>query len=124
MGCSNQVFPYNMIAIYEDFNNDVVNTWFNAYDTVQDQPASTVGLFTNSSSGGKVVRYFNGAVERTYGAPSDAHTNMNITIGKVVDDSHMGLRECRFAAIGQGLSDADALTFYNIVKAFETKLNR
>jgi hypothetical protein len=49
---------------------------------------------------------------------------MNITIGKVVDDSHMGLRECRFAAIGQGLNDAEALTFYNIVKEFETKLNR
>lgn len=124
MGCSNQVFPYNMIAVYEDFNNDVVNTWFNAYDTVQDQPASTIGLFTNSSSGGKVVRYLNGAAERTYDAPVDAHTNMNITIGKVVDDSHMGLRECRFAAIGQGLNDAEALTFYNIVKEFETKLNR
>jgi hypothetical protein len=124
MGCSNQVSPYNMIAVYEDFSKDIVNTWFNAYDTVQYQPSVTVGLFTNSSSPTKVVRSDNGVPARTYRAPANAHTKMNITIGKVVDDPNMGLRECRFAAIGQGLSDADALTFYNVVKAFQTKLNR
>lgn len=122
MGCSNQVLPYNMIAVYEDFSKDIVNTWFNAYDVVQYQPANTVGLFTNSSNGGKVIRYDNGVVAGTYGVPVDAHTNMTITIGKIVDDPNMGLRECRFAAIGQGLSDAEALTFYNIVKAFQTSL--
>ncbi|HXR83343.1 MAG TPA: hypothetical protein VN722_03460 [Hanamia sp.] len=124
MGCSNQVSPYNMIAVYEDFTKDIVNTWFNAYDSVPSQPSSTVGLFTNSSSTGKVVRYVNGTVNRTYGAPANGHTDMNITIGKVVDDPGMGLKECRFAAIGQGLSDAEALSFYNIVKAYQTKLNR
>ena len=124
MGCSNQVSPYNMIAVYEDFNNDVVNTWFNAYDSIQYQPTVTVGLFTNSSDGGNVVRYDNGVAARTYGAPLNAHTNMNITIGKIVDDPHMGSKECRFAAVGQGLSSTEALTFYNVVKAFETRLNR
>ena len=124
MGCSNSTTPYNIMAIYEDFSMDIVNTLFNAYGSTQYQPTSTVGLFTNSSTTDKVTRYDNGVAVGNYGAPDSAYTHIVITIGQVLDDSHMGLRECRLASIGSGLTGAEALTFYNIVKTFETKLNR
>ena len=122
MGCSNGIFPYNILSFYEDFNNDIVNTWFNAYDTVPYQPTNTIGLSINSSIGGEVVHYINGAAVSSYGAPDSAYTKQTITIGQVLDDSHMGQRECRFASIGEGLTASQALKFYNAVQAFKTKL--
>jgi len=124
MGCSNEIFPYNILAYYEDFGNDIVNTWFNAYDTIAYQPANTIGLSMNSSFGGEVVHYVNGTAVSSYGAPDEAHTKQTITIGQVLDDPRMGLRECRFASIGKGLSASQALKFYNAVQAFEKKLGR
>jgi len=124
MGCSNSIYPFNILAIYENFSLDIVNTWFNAYGTTQYQPASTVGLFTNSSTTDKVTRYDNGVAVGIYNAPDSAYTHSVITIGQVTDDENIGLRECRLASIGSGLTDAQALAFYNIVKTFETKLNR
>ena len=124
MGCSNGIFPYNIMAIYEDFNNDIVNTLYNAYGSTQYQPSKTTGLFTNSSKDGKVVRYDNGVSVADLGSPSDAYTNLPITIGKVSDDDRNGQRECSFAAIGQGLTATEAQQFYNIVQTFQTTLAR
>lgn len=124
MGCSNYIVPFNILAIYEDFSADIVNTWFNAYGTAAYKPALTVGLFTSSSYGGKVARYDNGIKVAEIGMPKDGHTGKNITIGSVTDDNRLGLKECRFATIGDGLTDATALKFYNAVKSFETSLSR
>ena len=125
MGCLNNEPPYNIMAIFEDFSKDIVNTWFLSFGDYQYQPAITTGLFTMSSYGGRVIRYDNGVVTDEYAAaPVDAHTNNPITIGKIVDDNHMGLKECRFAAIGAGLSASEILTLYNIVKKFETTVGR
>lgn len=124
MGCSNGIFPYNILAYYENLDSDIVNTWFNAYDNVSYQPANTIGLSMNSSIDGEVVHYVNGAAVKNYGAPDEAYTKQTITIGQVLDDSRMGLKECRFASIGQGLTASQALKFYNAVQAFQTKLGR
>jgi len=35
-----------------------------------------------------------------------------------------GRRQCAFASIGDGLSDSEALTYYNLVQAFQTTLGR
>jgi hypothetical protein len=39
-------------------------------------------------------------------------------------ETYYGNKECAFASIGDGLTDAEALTFYNAVQAFQTTLNR
>jgi hypothetical protein len=124
MGCSNGIYPYNIMAIYEDFSKDVVNTLFNAYGPTQYQPSKTTGLFVNSSKNGKVVRYDNGISVADYGGPYDAYTNQAITIGKIIDDDHMGQRECALATIGQGLTAAEVETFYDIVQSFQSALGR
>lgn len=124
MGCSNNTDPYNIMAIYEDYSNDVVNTWFNQYDTTQNRPSSTRGLFINSSINGQVIFYNNGVAASTFGSPYDSYTNAVITIGKISDDPNMGLKECQLATIGQGLTDAEALKFYNTAHTFQTALGR
>lgn len=124
MGCSNDIYPYNIVSIYEDFSKDIVNTLFDAYGTKSYQPVITTGLFTNSSYAGQAVRYDNGVPVSHYGTPKNAYTNTVITIGKIFDAPYLGLRECRLAAVGEGLSDAAALKFYNAVKSFQVSLSR
>lgn len=124
MGCSNTTYPYNMISIYEDFPNNVVNTWFNQYNSSQKVPATTKGLFMNSSKNGQVVFYENGVATSTFGSAYEGYTNVNITIGRITDDPNMGLKECQLATIGLGLTDAEALKFYNAAHAFQLTLGR
>ena len=112
------------MAIYIDYSNDVVNTWFFQYDTTQKLPTSTIGLFINSSKNGQVVFYDNGVALSNLGSPTDAYSNIPIKIGKITDDPNMGLKECQLATIGQGLRSVDAADFYNIAHAFQTALGR
>ena len=124
MGCQNHAIPYNILAIYEDYSNDVVNTWFNQYNVDQKLPSTTIGLFMNSAKNGQVVFYANGAAASTFGPPINTYTNSIITIGKITDDSHMGIRECQLATIGQGLTAAQATDLYNIALTFQNALGR
>ena len=124
MGCGNHSIPYNIMAIYNDYSNDVVNTWFFQYDTTQKLPTSTIGLFINSSKNGQVVFYDNGVALSNLGSPTDAYSNIPIKIGKITDDPNMGLKECQLATIGQGLTSAYATDLYNIAHAFQTALGR
>ena len=57
------------MAIYEDWNLDIVNTWFNRYGNAQYQPAMTTGLFTVSSVPNMVSRYDNGVLIANYNSP-------------------------------------------------------
>jgi hypothetical protein len=126
MGCSNGIYPYNIMAIYEDFDLDIVGTWFNSYDTIQYQPVNTSGLFTLTSNGTVAARYDQGVLYKNYNSNTlnNSYTNSVITIGGIIDDPYIGLRECRFASIGNGLTAAQVSAFYNIVQNFETALGR
>jgi hypothetical protein len=48
----------------------------------------------------------------------------NINVNGVPDAGLYGKRECAFASIGDGLTDADAGNFYLAVQAFNTSLSR
>lgn len=120
MGCADNVFYYNEFTIYHSGD---ATSWFGygGYLT----PASTKGLFMMSSTSTNVKRYENGVVTSSKGsAPTTGFTNLSILIGKVAAAPAGGRRECALASIGQGLTDAQAATFYNIVQNFETALGR
>jgi hypothetical protein len=121
MGCVDNASPYNELAIYH--SSDASN-WFGyyAYGTV---PASTKGLFMLSATSSDVKRYENAVVTNSKGsAPTTGFTNLPILIGTVSRAYAGGQRECALATIGNGFTDAQALTFYNIVQNFETILGR
>ena len=91
--------------------------------------ANSLGFFigqklTNSSR--KVFR--NGIVNNsTTTTDSNALPNTNIYIGAFNDNgtaAGYSSKECAFASIGDGLTDAEALAFYNAVQLFNTTLGR
>jgi hypothetical protein len=121
MGCSDNTMYYNEFAVY---NSSDASNWF-GYDAFGIAPASTVGLFMLSSTATDVKRYENGIATDSKGsAPVTGYTNMDILLGTVAGASSGGQRQCSFATIGKGLSDAQALTFYNIVNKFMIAISR
>jgi hypothetical protein len=121
MGCLDHGSPYNEMAIY---NTGDASNWFGYYK-YGPAPANTVGLFMFSATASDVTRYENGVVKNSSGAsPVNGATGYSILLGTVKGASNGGVRECALATIGSSLTDAQALTFYNIVQNFEIKLNR
>lgn len=121
MGCVDNKIPYNEFAIYHSSD---ASAWFgfNKYGMV---PAITKGLFMLSATASNAKRYENGVMTLMKGsAPVSGFTGMPILIGTVAASPSAGQRECALATIGQGFSDAEAQSFYNIVNIFESKLNR
>lgn len=121
MGCSDIGFPANEMAIYH--TSDASN-WFGYFDWGP-KPANTKGLFMFSATAYNVTRYENGIVVNSSGkSPGIGFTGYPVLIGKVSEAPTCGQRVCGLATIGRGLTDAQALTFYNIVQNFETALGR
>jgi hypothetical protein len=121
MGCYDSGFPANEMAIYH--TGDASN-WFGYYD-FGPKPANTTGLFMFSATASDVTSYQNGIVKNSSNAaPVPGFTGYSILIGIVKGASSGGMRECELATIGNGLTDAQALTFYNIAQKFETALSR
>lgn len=121
MGCADDVTYFNEFTIY---NSADASNWFGYYGFAP-KPASTIGLFMLSSTANDVKRYENGVATNSRGsAPTPGYTNYPILIGTVHNAGSGGQRECSFASIGKGLSDAQALTFYNIVMKYIKALSR
>jgi hypothetical protein len=82
------------------------------------------GFYTiNRTSSSSVTVFKNGAGNVA------ARTSSGLSSGTIVIGAHTGVasysnKECGFATIGDGLTDAEALTFYNAVQAFQTTLGR
>jgi hypothetical protein len=126
MGCADNLYPYNELSVYSnsaDTTYAADNTEWFGYHPNLPTPNST-GLFMLSSTDSNVTRYRNGTVVGSAGhAPDKVYTNLTIWIG-TPRAARSGQKECALATMGSGFTDAQALTFYNIVKTFETKLNR
>ena len=121
IGCSDGTYPYNELSIYS--NSADKSEWFGFSEDILS--SNTVGLFMLSSSATNVTRYRNGQVVSSKESPPiNSYTNLTIQIGVSRVTAHAGQRECGFATIGNGLTNAEALTFYTIVQNFETALGR
>ncbi len=122
MGCTDGAAPYNELSI--SFVDGDDSEWFGFTEEDVLTP-NTTGLFMFSSTATDVKRFRNGIVKDAKGSPgNENYTNLTILVGKSRVTGHPGQRECALASLGNGLSDAQALTFYNIVQNFETKLKR
>jgi hypothetical protein len=121
MGCVDYSTPFNEFAI---FNSTDASEWFGYYAWGK-SPSNTKGLFLVSSTTMDVKRYDNSVVTSSKGSAADPlYTNSPILIGTVAGASSGGQRECGFASIGYGLTDAQVVTFYNIVQNYEAALGR
>lgn len=121
MGCTDGGVPYNELSIYSDATDN--SEWFGFSQNILS--SNTTGLFMLSSSATDVKRYRNGMVVSSKGsAPDSSYTNLTIFVGVSRVTAHPGQKECALATIGNGLTDAQALTYYEIVQSFETVLGR
>lgn len=121
IGCTDGAIPYNELSIYS--NSADKSEWFGFSEDILSP--STIGLFMLSSSSTNVTRYRNGVIVSSRNLPpNNSYTNLTFWIGTSRVTVHPGQKECALATIGNGLTDAEALTFYNIVQNFETTLGR
>lgn len=91
-------------------------------------PARTDGHFITSRTGASAIKgYRNGAVEVSATTASSATSNVQIIIGALNNNGtaqNFSNRQCAFASIGDGLTDAEALALYNATQTFNTTLGR
>jgi len=121
MGCTDGAVPYSELSIYSAAPDN--SEWFGFSQNILSP--NTTGLFMLSSSATNVTRYRNGVVVSSKGsAPNSAYTNLTILVGTSRITVHPGQKECALATIGNGLTDAEALAFYNIVQNFQNTLGR
>jgi hypothetical protein len=127
IGCSQISGPTNYatfaparVAVYGQTTNGTVNYL---------SQVNSLGFFiaaklTNSSR--KVFR--NGILNNsTVTTDSNNLPNTNAYIGAINDNgtaAYYSSKQCAFASIGDGLTDAEALAFYNAVQTFNTTLAR
>jgi hypothetical protein len=89
---------------------------------------NTSGYFIGSRTASNVIKMFrNGSVIINGNAASSATSTINFYIGAV---NNMGTtqlyanRQCAFASIGDGLTDAEAVNFNTAVTTYQTTLGR
>ena len=92
--------------------------------------ANSLGFYTSTRTANNVFKLFkNGS---SIGTNITTNTvallpNQVFTIGGYNENGNViqvSIRQCAFASIGDGLTDAEALAFYNAVQTFNTTLNR
>jgi hypothetical protein len=89
---------------------------------------NTLGFYCGSRTASTIIKLFkNSSVIINGVAGSNSTSTVNFYIGAVNNTGiaqYFSNRECAFASIGDGLSDAEALAFYTAVQAFQTTLGR
>ena len=121
MGCHDNIAPFNQITIYHESNGSA----YFGFNFWTPTPANTKGLFMFSAIGDKVFWFENGiATKQKDSSAVDEFTNFPMLIGWCQNATAGGQRECGFSTIGKGLTEAEALTFYNIVAKYQNELKR
>ena len=123
MGCTNVTTPYNQLTAYSDPSEPAyLSAWLGYIPGIP--TLNTTGLFMLSSSDVNITLYRNGVNLGSSSVAPDAYfTGLTLLIG-TSRGGPSGLRECALATIGEGLTDAQSLTFYNIVQSLQKELGR
>lgn len=89
---------------------------------------NSLGFYTGSRTASTIIKtYKNGSVILNGIANSSSVSNTPFYIGASNDNGTAQFfsdKQCAFASIGDGLTDAEALAFYNAVQTFNTTLAR
>ena len=127
IGCSQVVPPYSGLAIA------VART----FDSGEEGGASRTNFTTTTNSQGFWIgtkrsntdreNYLNGASQSTKTVSDTlAFPNLTLFLGAINRGTSnlYSAKQCAFASIGDGLTDAESLAFYNAVQTFNTTLGR
>lgn len=88
----------------------------------------SLGLHISNRTASNVINgWKNGIIKVTSAVASTVLANNQIYLGALRDgtgSAYYSLRQCAFASIGDGLSDAEASSFYTAVQNYQTTLGR
>lgn len=84
------------------------------------------GFFINNRTSNSSVTFFKNTIKTSISKTSTGLPNRLIDIGRTLFDStgSYSSKQCAFASIGDGLTDAEASNFYNAVQNYQTTLGR
>ncbi len=86
---------------------------------------NSLGLYIGSRISSSINIYKNGSLRSTTTWGATGNSDISFYIGNTHGNTqYYSNRECAFASIGDGLTDAEVLAYYNAVQAFQTTLNR
>jgi hypothetical protein len=115
--------------ILSKWSDNSLYAMVNDLDFTTNVVTNSLGLMLGSRTALNVSKsYRNGVVITSKTAASISRPSKNVFIG-ARNNAADGIlnysnRQCAFASIGDGLSDAEALAFYNAVQNFNTTLGR
>jgi hypothetical protein len=94
-----------------------------SYSTIADSNSSGFRLISRVNSTTEKL-YKNNSLVLTSARTSTYLSPGTINIGRYYDNSYFSDRQYCFMSVGDGLTDGEATTFYNLVQAMQTTLNR
>jgi len=126
MGCNNNGNSPNTLLEIRTAGTTYVSLAANGYTTYVD--ANSLGFYMGNRTASNVVKLFkNNTAVATSAVGSSSNPFYSIGIGALNSGTtrqFYSTKQCAFASIGDGLSDAEALALYNAVQLFNTTLGR
>jgi len=126
MGCNNAGLNPNTLLEIRTAGTTYVSLAANGYATYVD--ANSLGFYIGNRTASNVTKLFKNNTAVTTSANGSASNPINsISIGALnsgFTKQYYTTKQCAFASIGDGLTDAEALAFYNAVNAFQVSLAR
>jgi hypothetical protein len=88
--------------------------------------ADSLGLFTINRTSSTIQSLIKNSTKYNFNVNSFSLpiNDIYLALTSVAPTNYFGSRECAFSSIGDGLTDAEALAFYNAVQTFQTTLGR
>ena len=125
IGCNNSgVAPNTLLEIrtsgvtYAAISSTVYTTYTDA---------NSLGFYIGNRTASNVIKlHKNSSIVVNGATASTSNPSSNISIGALggAVQQFYTTKQCAFASIGDGLTDAEALAFYNAVQTFQTTLGR
>jgi len=111
------------ITLLAKWNDNTSYYGVNGAEVAGGSPATSLGLYIASRTASNSQKlYKNNVIQNTSSSASTGIPTANLTLAK--GGSFYSNRECAFASIGDGLTDAQASNFYTAVNSFQVSLSR
>ena len=117
----------NSFGLISKYSNNNIYAFFGAFNNIAVPTGLGFAISNSTSAGVKAIK--NGVVVRT-GAVASVNLASFTRSTYLGADNRIGVasefstKQCAFASIGEGLTDAEAANFYTAVQAFNTTLSR
>ena len=116
---------WTLLEIYQNLFYNLINQ---SVSTSNSSMTNSTGMFIGSRTASNILKSFkNNSLLQSHNTISNQMSNISLTIGAMNRSTtpiYYSNRQYAFASIGDGLTDAEASSFYTAVQTFQTTLGR